>query len=278
MLAHSFASASVALVGTLSILALVMIYPRVWWETLSTALILGLILMFLPLIETLPDFAPAQNQSMVVAWILFGTVFGSIFLWLGLNWLPDTVREIPYGLAQWTSRICYDMPADKAFQILKTTPDSDDGYYKVGPAGVDGVFSVSMTTNTVNPQTYEPEIEELHYKCRIEQEGEYSQIISVFFMVEDEANVDVERLSIQANGSAAICETRTVRSRRSYYEDLGFWLQDYGGDHLYGRLARTDGQGAAALNTLPYVSPLVGLARFFERFNDNPPNPSDGST
>ena len=52
-----------ALCGVCAIMSLVLIYPRVWWETVTTALMLGMTLMLLPVIEMLPDLAPTQNQG-----------------------------------------------------------------------------------------------------------------------------------------------------------------------------------------------------------------------
>ncbi|MFY2826158.1 hypothetical protein [Ruegeria sp. MALMAid1280] len=265
------ASVGVAVICTSIILSLVLVYPRVWWETVTTAFVFGLGLMFLPVIEAIPELAPTANRGAVTAWLIFGVVFGNIFLWLGLNWLPGTLINVPLGLREWKSRIRYDMPADRAFQVLKTTPDSFDGKYKTGPVGNDGLFTVSSIINTINPDTWGPESEELLYKCKIEQEGENSQVISSYYTIEGEARVDVERLNVRAAGQGAICETCTVKSRRNIYEDLGFWLQDYGADHKYSRLERSEGRPSVALVDLPYITPLVGLARFFEQFNENPP-------
>ncbi|WP_170769393.1 hypothetical protein [Ruegeria lacuscaerulensis] len=266
-----------ALFGVFAIMLLVLIYPRVWWETVTTALVLGITLMLLPVIEMLPDLAPTQNQGKATAWTIIGTVLVSFFLWLGLNWLPSVFLHVPLGLREWKSRARYLIPAQRAFDILKTAPDSYSGKYKTGPVGDDGLFTVSMNMNTVNPDTWDPENMEMLYKCKIEQESGTSQVISTYYMVEGEANVDVELLTVRGEGQAAICETVTIRSRRNLYEDLGFWVQDFGADHLHARLDAAEDLSSIALVDLPYVSPLVGLARFFEQFNEDPPGKSGGS-
>ncbi|WP_420584330.1 hypothetical protein [Ruegeria sp.] len=276
LLEGTTAFVSVALSCVFVILALVLMYPRVWWETVTTALVFGVVLMFMPVLEMVPELAPVENREKVSVFVIFATLFGGFFLWLGLNWLPGILMEIPLGLREWRSRVHYDMPADQAFQVLKTSPDSDDGKYKTGPVGKDGLFTVSLSINSVNPDTWDPEAEDVLYKCKIEHEGPSQQVTSNFYMIEDEANVDVERLTVRASGQGAVCETQAIRSRRNLYEDLGFWLQDYGADHLYGRLLMSEGRPSVALVDLPYVSPLFGLARFFEQFNDDPPSPKGG--
>lgn len=259
------------------IMSLVLTYPRVWWETLTTAIVLGLVLMLFPLFETLQATAPDHNRGQATAWLIFGVVFGGFFLWLGLNWLPSTFEKYSLGTKRMYSRIRTGIPPNEAFQILKSAPDSADDRTKSGPVGENGLFLVNTNVNTVNAETLEPEVEMLSYYCRIEQEDDLNQVISVYHEIDGEARVEVEYLSVRPAGRMTICEKRTVFDQANIHAEAGFWLTDFAGDHMYGQLMRAQGRESIALVDLPHTSPLVGLARFFEQFNDDPPSRSGGS-
>lgn len=270
LLGDSLASGCVALICITVIMALVLTYPRVWWETLTVAIVLGFVLMVLPLLEALQSIAPEQNRETVAAWMIFGVAFGGFFFWLGLNWLPTMLEGFRFGTHRMYSRVRTDIPPDEAFQILKSTPDSYDDFAKSGPVGENGLFLVNCKTHSVNLETYEPEVEILSYYCRIEQESDCHQVISVYQDVDGDAQVDLEHLSVRRAGRKTVCETRTLFGQSNIHSEVGFWLTDYAGDHMYGRLMRAQGDKYVALIDLPYTSPLIGLARIFQPFDETP--------
>ncbi|WP_171128924.1 MULTISPECIES: hypothetical protein [unclassified Ruegeria] len=255
---------------------MVLIYPRVWVETISTAMVLGLVLMLLPVIEHLPDIASERSRGFAMIWTTLGTLLGALFLWLGLNWLPTLLIELPFGARQWRSSIRFEISAMDAMKALMASPNTDNGRTHYGPLESDGMFWACTRINSVDPVSHNSDVQELSYKCKIEQESESHQVITVVYKIDGEPMVDVEHTRVRQIGRQCLCETRTIKSRRNLFEDIGFWLQDYGGDHIYGRLARASGQDSIALVDVPYQSPLVGLARFFERFDNSHPDNRSG--
>ncbi|WP_424830949.1 hypothetical protein [Ruegeria sp.] len=277
LLENPLAMTGVALACVLVIITLVITYPCVWWETLTAGLVIGFVLILLPLLEDLQAIAPDQNRVPATAILTLGIVFGGFFLWLGLNWLPVVLPRIPSGFKLIRSQVWTDLNPDEAFQILKSKPDSDDGFCKSGPIREDGLFLVNSKINTVNVETFDQEAEVLSYYCKVEQESNNHQVVSVFHKIDEEAQVDLEYLHVWRSGRKTVCETRVLFGRSDIYTEAGFWLKDYGSDHMYGQLMRAQGGNAVALIDLPYKSPLVGLARFFQQIDNSPRNSGSGS-
>ncbi len=179
------------------VLFLVFAYPRAWWETVCVSLLLGAVLAFLPVMEALVADAKSQSQNLKSILLIVGFLIGGLFLWLGLHLLQIPLLEIPFGAKFWTSRIRIDMPADKAFQILRLNPDSDNGFYRAGPADEEGVFSVFYVLNSVEPETFEPTVEEFAFKCKIQEEGESHQVTLNIYEIDGKTYIDTQYLSVR---------------------------------------------------------------------------------
>ncbi|WP_037307531.1 hypothetical protein [Ruegeria halocynthiae] len=245
-------------------IGLIVVYPRVWWETVCAALVLGLLLMFLPLLETLPEYMPRDEGVMAVLWTLFIVVFGAIFLWLGLYLTMFVLFAIPSLTMRDKSRVSVPLSAEKAFEILRVKPDSDDGFHATGCVDADGFFTTSFEMNTFESGTYLPITEVMTVRTRIEEEGECFQLTMFGYEIEGDIRYDLQELKVEQEKGRSVCTTVTQKSESNLFESIGFWMQDFGSDHLLSHLMTTQGAKSVCIRDMPYRSPMYDLARYFE--------------
>ncbi len=263
LIANPIIKAGVALACTTAILSLIMVYPRVWWDTICAATVLGLLLMFLPLLETLPAYMPRDQGVMAVLWTIFIVVFGGIFLWLGLYMSMFVLIAIPSRSIRDKSRVSVPLSADAAFEILKAKPDADDGFHATGPADADGFFTTSFEMNTFDPATYLPTTEIMTTRTRIQEQGACFQLIMYGYDIEGDIRYDLQELRVEQRKGRSLCSTITQKSESNLFESIGFWIEDFGSDHLLSHLRQSQGLDSVCIRDLPYRSPINDLARHF---------------
>lgn len=269
ILLGSFGSAAtVALLCSMIMIGMLLYYPSAWWENLCTALVLGMALMLLPVLEILPSMAPERNREMATITVVVVPVFGFFFLWLGLNWLPQILPTVPSRDFKHTARAVWDMPAEKAFELLKYKPNSDDGFYRTGDIGADGFFWYETCQHWFNADNYEPEVIAQTHRCKIELEEGLEQSGVVLGDVGDRTISAVFLVSVQHSGDRSVCVIKEISTGLFLSEQLGFWLRDFGTDYLHSRIARLGNTTSLAIRDLPYRSPLVTLAKFFAQSDE----------
>ncbi|KIC42357.1 hypothetical protein RA27_03000 [Ruegeria sp. ANG-R] len=243
---------------------LVVVYPRVWWETVCAALVLGLLLMFLSPLETLPEYMSSDDGVMAMLWTLFIVIFGAIFLWLGLYLTMFVLFAIPSQFMRDKSRVSVPLSADETFEILRMKPDSDDGFSATGLADADGFFTTSFEINTFDPGTYLPATEVMTVRTRIVEEGECFQLIMSGCEIDGDIRYELQELNVEQKKGRSVCTTVTQKNESNLFESIGFWIQDFGSDHLLSHLMTAQGENSACIRDMPYRSPMYDLARYFE--------------